>query len=124
LRVVFLDGLEAGEGAVVVEIIEVLVSLADLKGEVDGVGVSGWIVGVREGWAGQQKREKKKAEGFDAAFYGSSPKPWTIGFVANASLVMRIIGSDAADLLLDAVPGRLYPLIPGNPPVPLYFHLN
>jgi hypothetical protein len=80
LRVVSLDGLEAVEGAVVVEVVEMLVSLADLRGEVDGVGVSGGIIGVREGWGGQQRREKEEAESFDAAFYGSSPKPWTVGF--------------------------------------------
>jgi hypothetical protein len=74
VRIVFLDGLEAGEGAVVVEVVEVLVSLADLRGEVDGISVSGGIIGVREGWSGQQKREKKEAESFDAAFYGSSPR--------------------------------------------------
>ena len=44
LRVVLLDGLEASEGAVVVEVVEVLVRLADLRGEVDGVGVGGGIV--------------------------------------------------------------------------------
>jgi len=59
--VVFLDGLEAGEGAVVVEVVEVLVGLADLRGEVDGVGVGGGTVGVREGWGRQQEREKKEA---------------------------------------------------------------
>jgi hypothetical protein len=81
LRVVSLDGLEAGEGAVVIEIVEVFVGLADLRGEVDGVGVGGGIIGVREGRIAQQKREKKEAESFDAAFYGSSPKPWTAGFM-------------------------------------------
>jgi hypothetical protein len=80
LRVVSLDGLEAGESAVIVEIVEVLVSLADLKGEVDRIGVGGRIIRGREGWSGQQKREKKEVESFDAAFYGSSPKPWTVGF--------------------------------------------
>jgi hypothetical protein len=80
LRVVSLDGLEAGEGAVVVKVVEVLVSLVDLRGEVDGVGVGGGIIGGREGCSGQQRREKKEAESFDAAFYGSSPKPWTAGF--------------------------------------------
>jgi hypothetical protein len=74
LRIVSLDGLEAGQGAVVVEVVEVIVSLADLRGEVDGVGVGGGIVGVREGWDCQQEC-KKDAESFDAAFYGSSPKP-------------------------------------------------
>ncbi len=74
LRVVSLDGLEAGEGAVVVEVVEVLVGFADLGGEVDGVGVGGGIVGVREGWRCQQDGEEY-AESFYAAFYGSSPKP-------------------------------------------------
>ena len=41
LRVGALDGLEAGEGAVVVEIVEVLVGFADRGGEIDGVGVCG-----------------------------------------------------------------------------------
>jgi hypothetical protein len=58
LRVVLLDGFEAGEGAVVVEVVEVLVRLADLRGEVDGVGVGGEVVGVREGRGCQQEREK------------------------------------------------------------------
>ena len=70
LRVGLLDGLEAGEGAVVVEVVEVLVGFADLRGEVDGVGVGGWDCRVREGWSCQQESEKKEAEGFGAAFYG------------------------------------------------------
>jgi hypothetical protein len=61
LRVVLLDGFEAGEGAVVVEIVEVIVSLADLRGEIDGIGVSGGIVGVSDDWRCQQKREEKEA---------------------------------------------------------------
>jgi hypothetical protein len=73
VRIVPLDGLEAGEGAVVVEVVEVLVGLANLWGEVDGVGVGGGIVSAREGWGDQQEGEKKEAESFDAAFYGSSP---------------------------------------------------
>jgi hypothetical protein len=73
LRVLLLDGFEAGEGAVVVEVVEVLVGLANLWGEVDGVGVGGGIVSAREGWGDQQEGEKKEAESFDAAFYGSSP---------------------------------------------------
>ena len=44
MRVVSLDGFEAGEGTVVVEIVEVVVGLADLGGEVDGVCVGGGIV--------------------------------------------------------------------------------
>jgi hypothetical protein len=104
VRVVFLDGLEAGEGAVVVKIVEVLVRLADLRGEVDWVGMVvrlwnldgaveciDWLTGggrirVREGWSGQQIREKEEAESFDAAFYSSSPKPWTAGFMRTLLL--------------------------------------
>ena len=37
-------------------------------------------------------------------------------------LLMQMIRSDAADLILDAVPGKLYPLLPGNPRVPLYLN--
>ena len=48
LRVILLDGFEAGQGSVVVEVIEVLVGLADLEGEVDGVGVGGGIVRVSD----------------------------------------------------------------------------
>jgi hypothetical protein len=53
LGIGFLDGLETGEGAVVVEVVEALVGLADLGGEVDGVGVGGGIVGVRDDWGCQ-----------------------------------------------------------------------
>ncbi len=74
LRVVSLDGLEAGEGAVVVEVVEALVGLADLGGEVDGVGVGSGVVGVREGRGCQQECEEE-AQDFDTAFYDSSPKP-------------------------------------------------
>jgi hypothetical protein len=123
VRVVSLDGLEAGEGAVVVEVVEVLVGFADLGGEVNGVGVGG-MVGVREGWECQQECKKKEAEDFYAAFYCSSPKPELIGVIESISLLMRMIVSDAADLILDAVPGKLYPLVPGNPRVPLNFHLD
>src|SRR5262249_15607019 len=102
-----------GEGAVVVEVVEVFVGFADLGGEVDRVGVGGGIVGVREGWSCQHEREKK-AEDFDAAFYGSSPKPVGLGgnrkcFLLTPALMIRL---DAADLILDAGEGKLYPLIP------------
>jgi hypothetical protein len=78
LWVVLLDGFEAGEGAVVVEVVEVVVGLADLRREVDGVGVGCGIIGVRDDWRCQQKREEKEAQGFDGAFYDSSPKPVTL----------------------------------------------
>ena len=61
LRVGLLDGFEAGEGAVVVEVVEVLVGFADLRGEVDGVGVGGGVVGVRGGWGCQQERGDQEA---------------------------------------------------------------
>ena len=50
LGIGFLDGFEAGEGAVVVEVVEVLVGLADLGGEVDGVGVGGGIARSSRRW--------------------------------------------------------------------------
>jgi hypothetical protein len=75
-----LDGFEAGEGAFVVEVVEVLVGLANLRGEVDGVGV---FVGfgnlcsavesvdafLRAGWSCRQESDKEKTQSFDAAFY-------------------------------------------------------
>jgi hypothetical protein len=75
-----LDGFEAGEGALVVKVVEVLVGFANLGGEVDGVGVVVGFCGLcsavesvdallRMGWSCRQEGDKKKAEGFDAAFY-------------------------------------------------------
>ncbi len=63
LRVFLLDGLEAGEGAVVVEVVEVVVGFADLGGEVDRVGVGGGAVGVRE-WLGLPARAREGGRGF------------------------------------------------------------
>jgi hypothetical protein len=77
-----LDGFEAGEGSLVVEVVEVVVGLADLGSEVDGIGVGRRIVVVGEGRDRQQEGEKK-AEDFEAAFYDSSPK--TGRFVVPAS---------------------------------------
>lgn len=59
LRVGFLDGFEAGEGAVVVEVVEVLVGLANLRGEIDGIGVG--IDGLGEG----RQRNNWQCEGDD-----------------------------------------------------------
>jgi len=75
--------------------------------------VGGGIVGVREGWGGQQKREEEEAQNINAAFYDSSPKPGMIGptsehFSCDAATDNRL---DVAHLLLDARPGRLYPLV-------------
>jgi hypothetical protein len=44
LRIGLLDGFEAGKGALVVEVVEMIVGFADLGGEVDGVGVGGGVV--------------------------------------------------------------------------------
>jgi hypothetical protein len=46
LRVGFLDGFETREGAIVVKVVEVLVGFADQRGEIDGIGVGGGIVGL------------------------------------------------------------------------------
>jgi len=89
-----LDGLEACEGSFVVEVVEMVVSLADFGGEIDGVGVGGGIVGVREGWGCQQEGEEKEAEGFDAAFYGSSPEP-VVFVIDELYLLMEMIRPDA-----------------------------
>jgi hypothetical protein len=43
LRVGSLDGFEAGEGAIVVEVVEVLVGLEDGWGEIDRVSVGGGV---------------------------------------------------------------------------------
>jgi len=52
-----LYGLEAGKGAVVVEVVEEGMGLADLGGEVDGVGV--WVRGVAEEGRNQGQNEEK-----------------------------------------------------------------
>jgi hypothetical protein len=44
LGIGFLNGFEAAEGTLVVEVVEMLVGLADLGGEVDGIGVGGGVV--------------------------------------------------------------------------------
>jgi hypothetical protein len=86
LRIRLLNGFEAGEGAIVVEVVEVLVRLANRGGEIDGVGVGGGIVGVRDGRECQQKGDKKEAKNFDTAFDDSSPTPGTI-FSLNRTLL-------------------------------------
>ncbi len=73
LRVGFLDSLEAGEGSVVVEDVEVLVGVADLRGEVDGVGVGGGGVVGTGGRRSCQKESKHEDEDGCAAFYCFSP---------------------------------------------------
>jgi hypothetical protein len=73
LGIGFLDGLEAGKGSLVVEDVEVLVGFADLGGEVDGVGVDGWVVGLGVDWSRQDGGGEDEGEDFYAAFYGASP---------------------------------------------------
>ena len=69
-----------------------LVRLADLRGEVDGVGVGGGIVGVRDNWGCQQRGEAKDAEGLDDAFYRSSPKAVTFGVLSRIFPAIQMIG--------------------------------
>ena len=56
-----------------------VVGLADLRGEIDGVGVNERGYRTAKG-RGCQQEGKKEAEDFDAAFYGSSPG---LGFEAS-----------------------------------------
>jgi hypothetical protein len=74
LRVGALDGFEAGEGAVVVEVVEVLVSLADGWGEIDGVGVGGGVELLRVGWRVEQDGEEDSRDDFCGVFYLCSPE--------------------------------------------------
>jgi hypothetical protein len=78
LRMGFLDSFEAGEGSVVVEVVEAVVGFADLGGEVDGIGVGGGVVGLEVGWScdgGSDEDNEQEGEDSYAAFYGSSPMP-------------------------------------------------
>jgi hypothetical protein len=50
----------------------VLEGVADLRGQVDWVGVGGWVGRLSMGRESQRKSEKE-AEDFNAAFYCSSP---------------------------------------------------
>src|SRR5260370_25663837 len=66
-RVLPVDGLEAGKGAVIVEVVEVLVGLAHQGSQVDGIGVGGGIKRLRVGWRCQREGKKKSAYDFDIA---------------------------------------------------------
>ena len=74
LGVRLLNGFEAAESALVVEVVKMFVGFADLWGEVDGVGMCGGVVGLRVN-GGCQEEGKNQGQGFYAAFYGSSPLP-------------------------------------------------
>ena len=74
LRVGALDGFEAGEGAVVVEVVEVLVRLADGGGEIDGVGVGGGVGLLRVGWRLKEEGEEEGRDDFCGVFYRCSPE--------------------------------------------------
>ena len=107
LRVALLDGLEAGERAVVVEVVEVLVGLADLRGEVDGVGVGGWIVGVCvKAGAASRKARRKRLRVFARRFMVLLRSLGLLVVLESTYLLMQMIGSDAVDLILDAGIGR------------------
>jgi hypothetical protein len=60
LRIGALDGLEARESAVIVEVVEEVVGFANLRGEVDGVGVR--IRRVGEKRCGQSEQKKKEGK--------------------------------------------------------------
>ena len=65
LGISLLDGFEAGERAVVIEVVEVLVGLADLRGEIDwvGVGINGLGKGrQRNNWQCEGDKEKGGGE--------------------------------------------------------------
>jgi hypothetical protein len=85
LGVGFLDGFKPGESAGVVEVVEVLVGLADLWGEVDGVGVSG---GVGFCWrqVGQQKSQSEE-EDFYPAFYCCFSRARVVGFGLKSACI-------------------------------------
>jgi hypothetical protein len=107
LGVGLLNGLKASEGAFIVEVVEVLVSLADLGGEVDGVSVVGGlcdlnsavegvtpltgrgVVGVRKGRTRKQEDEEEP-EIFDAAYYRDSPRPDVVPVEQNTYFLMQI----------------------------------
>jgi len=74
LGIGLLDSFKARECPVVVEVVKVLVGLADLGGEIDGIGVVGRIAGLRVGRSCKEKREEQ-AQGFDTTFDDSSPRP-------------------------------------------------
>jgi hypothetical protein len=74
LGIGFLDGFEAGEGAIVVEGVEVVVGFADPGGEVDGVGVGGGVVLLRGGRGVEQEGEEEDPKCFLAVIYRCSPE--------------------------------------------------
>jgi hypothetical protein len=69
-----LDGLEAREGSVVVEDVEVLEGVADRGGEIDGVGVGGGVELLRVGWRRKQDGEEDGRDDFCGVFYLCSPE--------------------------------------------------
>jgi len=69
-----LDGFEAGEGAFVVEDVEVLEGVADGGSEIDGVSVSGWVELLRVGCRLKQEGEEKGRDYSCSVFYRCSPE--------------------------------------------------
>jgi hypothetical protein len=86
LRVGALNSLEARESAFIVERVEVLEGIAGFRGEVDGVCVSGRIVGLRVGRSRQQEGEAEAEDGH-AATYNSSP---ALGYKALRQLISPV----------------------------------
>jgi len=68
-----LDGFEAGERALVVEVVEVLVGVAERRSEVDGVGVGGGIERLRVDWRPEQEGKEESRDYVCAVFYRCSP---------------------------------------------------
>jgi hypothetical protein len=69
-----LDGLEAGKGNVVVEVVEVLEGVADRWGEIDGIGVGGGVVRLLLGWRLKQEGEEESRNCFCPVYYRCSPE--------------------------------------------------
>jgi hypothetical protein len=80
-----LDGFEARESAGVVEVVEVVLSLADFWGEIDGVGVGGGVVLLRVGGRLKQEGEEDGGDCFCAEFYRGAPE--LRGYVLRGRLI-------------------------------------
>ncbi len=112
LRIGALDGLEAGEGAFVVEIVEVVEGLADLGGEVDGVGVGGGIEGLRAGGQLKEEDEEKEANCANTGFYCRSPGVARCILKEPPVAESHILGFDVVVAGLDLHHRKLYPWAP------------
>jgi hypothetical protein len=73
LRVGALDGFEARECALVVEVVEVLEGVTGRRGKVDGVGVGGGVERLRVDRRAEQEGEEESLGYFYCVFYRGSP---------------------------------------------------